>query len=175
MVSTSSSRSSLAAALACAAAAASAQLYEHPRYRWRIDFPAGWSVRADAPRGASARPPEGRAVLVVTKARAAAADADAWDRSPAAARRRPYAGCRERLRAPVDLRGRRGLRVEFQCADRATRAPVKGWRTVLVEEGVADELSFEASPEDYARWRPAAEASLRSFLPSFDAAGLEGR
>jgi|GEM_PF-6437660 len=179
MGSTSSSRSRRLAGAALlvlgAAAAAAAQLYEHPRFHWRIDFPAGWTVGPDAPRRAWARSPEGTALLAVAKARTAAADADAWDRSPDAARRRPSADCRETLRAGVALRGRRGLRVEFECADRASRRTRKGWRTVLVSGGVVNEISFEAEAADFPRWRKDAEAALRSFLPDFGPAGLEER
>ncbi|MDE2492210.1 MAG: hypothetical protein KGM24_15285, partial [Elusimicrobia bacterium] len=83
MDSTSWLRSSLAALLLAAggAAAASAQKYEHPRGRWRIDFPAGWTLDADAPGGAVSSPPGGGARLRVLKAPAGGARTPAeWAR-----------------------------------------------------------------------------------------------
>lgn len=178
MGSTSWSRSRAAVALLCAAALAgpaAAQLYRHPRALWMIDFPPGWTVAERTPRGAVATAPKGVARLAVSKRLTDAADARAELGRRAAADRRLYGAARVKLAADVTVRGAAGRRVEFEFEEPGTGRAMKGWRTVLVRDGVADEVAFEAAAEDYAPNRAAAEAALRSFLPSFAKAGAEPR
>lgn len=162
--------------VAWAAVPALAQRYEHPAFHWKIDFPAGWLVAERTPRGAVASAPKGLARLVVSKARTAAKDAKGEIRLSAATSRRRYGAARVLIEADISVRGHPGRRVEFSFAEPGSGRAMKGWRTVLVENGVADEVAFEAAEEDYAAHRAAAEAALRSFLPSFDRTGaLERR
>src|SRR3569832_616624 len=136
-------------AAAALAAPAAAQLYEHPKARWRIDFPAGWRVAERTRRGAEATPPAGHARLVVSKRLTAATVVRGVLRCCAPLDRRRYGAARVLIDAEVTLRGHAGRRVEFEFKEPGSGRAMKAWRTILVENGVADEVSIEAAAVDY--------------------------
>ena len=161
----------LAAAWLCPGT--SAQNYVHRDSHWKIDFPAGWILTERSPRGAVCTAPVGLARLVVAKKRSGAKSPRAFLAEAGPSDLRRYGAARRTLQSDVVVRGHRGLRVEYDYADPILRRPMKAWRTILLENGIANVITFEASAEDYGATQSRAEGALRSFLPSFDPAGAQ--